>query len=352
MQQPLALLAAAEVRICLNYTLSQFATANAAVSAWAKWGRVVKILAASQRNRLRFHLLRAPGLSGATLQRLDQAAAAAYTWRVFQEYYSLGGLEDIDVRGKSLLELGPGDLTGVGLLFLARGAARFTALDRFRPSSDPQCQLAVIPALADLLCAEERARLMELVRTEHDPPFDPARFELVYGAGAEQAGRIFAGRRFDLILSRAVLEEIEDPDAAFAAMDRLLAPGGRMLHKIDLSDYGMFSSAGFHPLEFLTIPSGLYRWMRHDQRPNRRPLSYYRAKMSALGYRFRLLVTEVIAPGGYRALPQPVEGLPALSAAEATLIREIRPRLAAEFRALPDEELSVAGVFLVAQKVV
>jgi len=50
-------------------------------------------------------------------------------------------------------------------------------------------------------------------------------------------------------------------------MDALLAPGGWMMHKIDLSDQGMFSRNGQHPLTYLTIPDQVYGWMStHSER--------------------------------------------------------------------------------------
>ncbi len=46
---------------------------------------------------------------------------------------------------------------------------------------------------------------------------------------------------FDLVVSRGAIQDIYEPEQAFQAMDRILKPAGLMLHKIDLSDQGMFS---------------------------------------------------------------------------------------------------------------
>jgi SAM-dependent methyltransferase len=168
----------------------------------------------------------------------------------------------------------------------------------------------------------------------------------------EDAHRVFSPESFSLIVSRAVLEEVHDIDRALMALDRVLEPGGRMIHKIDLSDYGIFSRHGMHPLEFLTIPEPVYRLMtEHSGHPNRRRLDYYRARMQELGYSAELLVTSVVGEPGEILPHRPViqEGKD-YSSRSLELIKEIRTHLAWPFRKLPDADLLVSGIFLVAQK--
>ncbi|MEP6741286.1 MAG: hypothetical protein ABJB61_02215 [bacterium] len=95
-----------------------------------------------------------------------------------------------------------------------------------------------------------------------------------------------------------MIEEIYKPDGVFLAADKLLAPGGLMLHKIDLSDYGMFSDIGMHPLTFLPIPEGFYRLMASDSGlPNRKRVGYYRERMARLGYDAKFLVSGILGAG-------------------------------------------------------
>ena len=67
----------------------------------------------------------------------------------------------------------------------------------------------------------------------------------VHGKGAQEAEEVFRGEQFNFI-------------DAFAAMDTLLAPGGMLLRKIDLRDYGMFFARGVHPREYSTVPDWIY----------------------------------------------------------------------------------------------
>jgi len=50
-------------------------------------------------------------------------------------------------------------------------------------------------------------------------------------------------------------QEVWEIDRAFQGLDQLLAPGGCLLQKIDLRDYGLFSANGFHPLGSTPSPS-------------------------------------------------------------------------------------------------
>lgn len=71
-----------------------------------------------------------------------------------------------------------------------------------------------------------------------------------------------------------------------------------MLHKIDLSDPGLFRANGMNPLTFLTISDSVYRLMAIDSgKPNRKLMSYYRQVMDRLGYKAELLVTGIIRVG-------------------------------------------------------
>ena len=83
----------------------------------------------------------------------------------------------------------------------------------------------------------------------------------IQSTGPHFDGMLLAGDNFYTKLTgtsdpqwQTMFEEMYDPDAMFKATDKLLAPGGYILHKIDLSDYGIFSGGGLHPLTFLAIP--------------------------------------------------------------------------------------------------
>lgn len=244
---------------------------------------ILRHVARNYRVGLRHWGRRADSFSGS----LD-GVPADYSRRVFENYLRRGGIESASLRGMSVLELGPGASLGVAELFAEAGASRVVALDKFRYTH---------------------------VRV-------PDRVVVRHGYGIESASIEEGG--FDLIVSNAVLEESPDLPRGFTAMRRALRPGGRMLHQIDLSDYGIFSRHGFHPLEFLTVPDAVYRAMTGlSGGPNRWLVDTYR--------RF-------------------VDGIEVTHRYENLDAETIRPRLLERYRALPPEDLAVRGIFVRAEK--
>lgn len=300
------------------------------------------------RGRLRLH----GGDAGATHQSLSVAQSIEYLHRVFSDYLLYGGVSKQWLRDKRILEIGPGDNLGVALLLVACGARQVTCLDRFETPSDPAQLRRIYETLRGGLAPEEQKRFDEAIDLR-SLQMDPQRIRLVIGIPVERAAEALEAGSFDWIISRAVLEEVSKPKlaAALAALDRLLAPGGRLAHKIDLRDYGIFSSRGFHPLEYFTLPAWLHGLMSsHEPAPNRQRASAYRSLVEQLGYRTRIYVTHLAG------IPDEIEphwrALPADARVETArrLVTQIRPRLAAQFRSLSDEDLMTAGIFLAAEK--
>jgi len=321
----------------------------------AKWLRVAHIAAATQYNRIRFARGDLRSSSGSTHRDRSTAESLDYIQRVFSEYLSYGELDEARLRERTVLELGPGDNLGVALLFVSHGARRVVCLDKFRPVGSPEREREIYTELRRRLDADRQRRFDEAVELTPQMTWNPAKVECIYGTGVQDAESVLQAQQFDFIISRAVLEEVSDPDRAFAGMHRLLRPGGMLLHKVDVSDYGTLSGLGCHPLEFLTIPDFVYAFMSDDNgRPNRRLLGYYRSKMAEMGYDARIYITEVWgADGTSRAVTQRRMGLAAgagIEDGQLRLVEEIRPRPAGRFRGLSHEELLAAGLFLTAAR--
>jgi SAM-dependent methyltransferase len=227
-------------------------------------------------------------------------------------------------------------------------------MDKFYSRRDTRHQRDIYVALRRQLAPHERRRYDRAVDLSSGIEFDRKIVTPMYGRSLEEFGDVFERDSFDLIVSRAVLEEVFDTDRAFAGMHRVLRPGGRMLHKIDLRDYGLFSDNGYHPLEFLTIPDVVYDLMSRDSDiPSRRTFDYYRRIMSAYSYDGDLFITMVARPGeASPVVPHKTALEYGIDYDEGTLalVRSIRPRLARRFRDVPDEDLMVAGLFMSARK--
>ena len=266
-------------------------------------------------------------------QSADQPVEQAvdYVESAFATILDHSGLTPDQLAGARVLELGPGDNLGLALRFLAAGAECVVTLDKFSVPRDAAHEAAIYRALLARLEPVERDRAEAALGNGR---FDPERLRPVTGLSIEEAAGALERESFDLIVSVAVLEHVYDPDAALRAMDRLLRPGGSMLHQIDFRDHTMFTAAGGHPLTFLTVSPLVWRLMtRNTGRPNRRLAGWWRDRLTALGYEVRVTVTDV---------------LPELERADQ--LAAIRPHLSREFRDLPDRELTTAGAFVAAGK--
>ena len=318
----------------------------------SKWLVVAVTIAKDQHARWSARRGAAPSSSGATHSSFSLDQSLGYIDSVFEDYLRYGELECSDLRDRRVLELGPGDNLGVALRFLACGAPQVVCVDKFATRRDDAQQRRIYQALLARLDDDARESVADVTRLAGPVEFDPGRLDPIEGVAVEEIGERFEPDSFDLVVSRAVLEHLYDLDAAFAAMDRVLAPGGLMLHKVDFRDHGIFTGGGMHPLTFLTIPERPYELMiRHSGQPNRRLLDWYRATLAALGYDARLLVTRVVgrddelSPHAAKLSLDPSRDRHTLE-----LLRAIRPRLQPRFGALDDEDLAAAGIFIVARK--
>ena len=293
--------------------------------------------------------LRAITAIGAMLDPPQQRVAQSRT--AFEAFLRHGDLDRQDVEGLRVLELGPGEDLGVALRFLAGGASKVSCIDRFSFRVDPGWQREVYRRLLHDLGDMGADRLSAVVRPNGEIRVDPTRLEIVSGAGIEAGAERLENGAFDLIVSVAVLEHVYDLAAAMRAMDVLLAPGGLMVHQVDLGDHGMFSNGGRHPLEFLTIGERVYRLMTsHTGAPNRERINTYRELLRRLGHEASVLVTNV---GGAEDLnPYQEQVLPGRELDPGLLasIERLRKRLAPRFRELPSEELATTGILIRSRK--
>lgn len=230
------------------------------------------------------------------------------------------------VAGKTVLEVGPGGDFGLEIALVARGAARTICIDR-----DPYClpkHPERVTALYQALAGEFGLPPAQAYRSQPfwHPPLPPDRFAYLVGKGIEHEDRIAPGS-VDVIASFAVLEHLHRLGRAFAAMARLLKPGGWMVHDVDLRDHTDFN----RPLDFLRYPPWLWNiWRWNLSYMNRLRWPAYEPLLKARGFRLerwwptRTLSVDEVA----RSLPP----------------------LARPFRRLTPDQLTVLGVRFVARR--
>lgn len=167
----------------------------------------------------------------------------------------------IDWAGARVLELGPGSDLATGAVMLHRGASSYCAVDLFdnRGQADP----ALYPELSRSLGS----------------PIDPSRLDFCQTAFPALPD---VDGEWDLIVSNATLEHIDDIPALFRRLAELAAPGARMVHHVDAQTH-MRWIRQIDPWNILRYPNGVYaRMLRFPGAPNRLLAGdYVRAAASA-----------------------------------------------------------------------
>jgi SAM-dependent methyltransferase len=295
-------------------------------------GRILRAVATNQLARY------APGLYVRATRQTGRGARytetvediAAYFRRCVDDYEAMiasTGLAPTQLLADCmLLEYGPGDLPGVALLLLAAGARKVYCIDRFPMVALSDKNVAAIEALRLALSAEQRARfdaafvVPGVVRSG----FRADRLEYVvppHGDSGLQA-------EVDIVLSRAVLEHVDDLPRIFADMSAAMRPGALAVHQVDLRSHGLHR---VNPLDFLVPSPGLWSLMfSHKGVPNRWRVDRYR---------------DIVG-----RLPLEVLHLEATTRAHADDVRSVRPDLAEPFRATSDEDLAWLGFWMVLRK--
>ena len=272
-----------------------------------------------------------PGLAthgGIARAALDPRRAAGYVTSIFQKVDGFlrahGGW-----TGKRVLEIGPGDSLGTGLLALAHGARSYHAIDAFRVRFDPAVEAEVFALLRATLGSEESARVRNLEPAAVPSPGNgDRRLHYVNDLPLERAPDRLGAGAFDVIYSNAVLEHVADPPEAAQSLATLLAPGGVMFHDIDLRSHQTFEA---HPLQFLEHPEWLWHMMSSRcGQPNRARRDDWLAHFRAVGL-------EILAATVTKAY-------------DDAEVERVRPRLARSFRDLPAAALVPAVVIITCRK--
>ena len=189
--------------------------------------------------------------------------SARYCYSVFMRHRVIAAQYGITDTPKSVVELGPGDSLGIGLMAILTGSERYIAIDAVRHAS-PESNLAVFDELVTLLksrapipfddeCAVIRPELSHY-GFPHDLFSDanlalalaPERLEKLKQllltpeeGGAIQYCAPFGERNtiepesIDWILSQAVLEHVDGLNETYQHCFRCLKPKGVITHQVD-----------------------------------------------------------------------------------------------------------------------
>jgi SAM-dependent methyltransferase len=200
---------------------------------------------------------------------------ADYFLECVADYFSILGIakehQATFVRDNIILEYGPGDLPGVALLLISMGARKVYCVDRFPLVNLSEKNTAVIQLLIEKIPDVQRVRLLKCFLDPHklQNGFSPEK--IVYLL--KKNGLSELQNEIDLVISRAVLEHVNDLEATFLDMFKAMRPGALAVHQVDLKSHNLHRS---NPLDFLEYSPWLWKLMySHKGVPNRWRANYY-----------------------------------------------------------------------------
>ncbi len=177
--------------------------------------------------------------------------------------------------GKRVLEVGPGDSLGTGLLCLSKGASSYCAIDRFAVGMDLEFEKQVFKKLFLAMDSEQQANCKGVVDfLEKNGSYPGDQFVYRNNLPIEEAPIVLGIGTFDVIYSNAVLEHVSDLSGTISSFSKLLSSDGVMRHEVDLRSHQTYEK---HPLHFLEYPQWLWRLMSsHNGEPNRSRVPQYK----------------------------------------------------------------------------
>lgn len=218
------------------------------------------------------------------------------SWRHFLDEY-MG--EETSLKGKSILELGPGADLGIGLLLLAYGAEKYSSLD-------VNNLVATVPAefYEQLFSRIEKAPFLhadiEELRVQLEFTVSGRNRRLNYVHDPEFDLMQFAKDDVDIIFSQAAFEHFDDVQETFLQLTKIVRPGAVLVAEIDLSTHTRWIR-DFDPLNIYRYSDLYYRLMSFPGSPNRVRPHQYRRYLEELGWKDVRIVPKRVADSQYVA---------------------------------------------------
>jgi len=291
---------------------------------------------------------------GATHKSKSIEESVAYINNVFNDYFFYGKLTKTDLVDKTILEIGPGDNFGIALKFLCRGAKKVYLVDKFYSERNLKQQLNIYKELRKEMPHNEQVIFDNCIEIKENNFFlKNNRIEYVYGYGIEEANSKLPSDFFDIIISRAVIQEISNTKAVFKKMHNLLRANGFMLHKIDLRDYGTLTKFKNHPLGNLMFNNFIYKLMTSNSGlPNRKKINHYRDLLNKNSFSYNFYISHILGKEEkfFNPHKEEIKLNVDYSQEDIDYITKYRFKFAKEYRSLSDKDLLISGIFLTATK--
>ncbi|MFT7462066.1 MAG: 2-polyprenyl-3-methyl-5-hydroxy-6-metoxy-1,4-benzoquinol methylase [Pseudohongiellaceae bacterium] len=159
---------------------------------------------------------------------------------------------------KHVLELGPGISLGTAVLLSCHGA-RVTVADRYLSPFDPDYHDPFFRALLARLAVERSHLSPDPILACLDAQVFVEQGVTGLHLGIEDLLEV-DDDSFDIVVSNAVFEHVENVPVAWENLARITRPGGFGIHQVDFRDHRDFS----RPLEYMTLSSKKFQKLFSD----------------------------------------------------------------------------------------
>jgi SAM-dependent methyltransferase len=281
--------------------------------------------------------------SGTTHRELSVEESLDYIENVFADYQRISNISQF--TGK-VAELGPGDSAGIGLMFLAHGAAQVDLADRFYSRRSHEANEKVYRSLA-----AKHPVLDKMLSTVKFNQFESLpNLKRHYGAKASGEAFFDENRDYNVIISRSVLEHVDQPQIVLRKMYNALKVGGVLIHKVDLRDHNMYPYS--ESVKFLELPQWLYCMMTYGSGyPNRFLFHEYKKALLALDPQSEFYIAGLHGVEEDMSVGYKLEDIPEQwKKRSMDFIAKHRVKFSAIFKNVASEDLMVSSFFFVSRK--
>ncbi len=279
--------------------------------------------------------------SGQRHAKLHIDESIQYIENVFADYQRIANITQFSGR---IAELGPGDSAGIGLMFLTHGAEHVDLADRFYAKRCRQSHREIYsklalkyPALRKIIADIDIDKL-SCLKQHHGP---------------HASGEVFfdSNKDFNTIVSKDVLEHVNQPALILQKMYAALVPGGHLINKVDLKDHGIFTPYQ-HSVKFLEIPNWLYKLMTYGTGyPNRVLFHEYKTTLLQLNPQCKFYITGLHGVNDDLSFRYLFADIPKnLVSLAINFIKIHRNKFAHKLSKVPAEDLIVSSFFFVCKK--
>jgi SAM-dependent methyltransferase len=262
---------------------------------------------------------------------------------VFHDYKYYGGIDKF--YGK-VAEVGTGYSCGIGILFLRDGCDHVDLIDKYCWNRSAFHESEIVRKLTEANKALIKTNRAKNIYDEENINGLSRR----YGPQASAENFFKENKGYDFIVSRAVFEHVDDPEASLSLMAKALNTNGMMLHKVDLRDHGMFTPE-HGDLTFLKFSNWYYALMaRGSGEPNRVLANCYQNILDSTNLQYKILVTKLVGVGDIIPHVEWEEIDRNLRGKSLSIVQEIQGTLAKDFKYVESKFLAISGIFIVAKK--